>query len=492
MKKNIVQKIGMIMAFSAVTMTVAAATPGTADGVPENGNIRPVDVTPLMREELAEQIAAHTAVIREREAKKAAASVITDKGTHTTTQMTLDLPKTVRLALAYNRDLKASRYAVKKAEAAIGEAKAARSITGEYTFSAGRGSAVTAMGTMTGNQYNHELTVSLPLYTGGRIEHGIALAELGKEAAQEDLLKSEQNTKLEAVKGYFSLLAAREVQRVYKEAVANLQAHVQNVKAQYTVGTVAKVDVLHSEVSLAAAKTRAVGADNEAALAEDNLDNILGLPLTTALTLQDHRLPFQAYTLSLQESTQYALTYRPEVLQAALAVQKAATYMALAKADNRPTAGIRFTQAWNDTAFPGTKHKTWSLGGQISYRFYDGGAGKHKISQARQELNIAGEIEQKTRDGVQLQVKQAYLAVRSAAQRVRETQAAVTQAAEGFAISRVRYEAGVGINLDVLDAQLALNQAKINHIQALYDYNVGISSLEQAMGMDVRSGVVRP
>ncbi|MFR8761510.1 MAG: TolC family protein [Megasphaera lornae] len=240
------------------------------------------------------------------------------------------------------------------------------------------------------------------------------------------------------------------------------------------------------------AKTRAVGADNEAALAEDNLDNILGLPLTTALTLQDHRLPFQAYTLSLQESTQYALTYRPEVLQAALAVQKAATYMALAKADNRPTAGIRFTQAWNDTAFPGTKHKTWSLGGQISYRFYDGGAGKHKISQARQDLNIAGEIEQKTRDGVQLQVKQAYLAVRSAAQRVRETQAAVTQAAEGFAISRVRYEAGVGINLDVLDAQLALNQAKINHIQALYDYNVGISSLEQAMGMDVRSGVVRP
>ena len=93
---------------------------------------------------------------------------------------------------------------------------------------------------------------------------------------------------------------------------------------------------------------------------------------------------------------------------------------------------------------------------------------------------------------MQLQVKQAYLAVRSAAQRVRETQAAVTQAAEGFAISRVRYEAGVGINLDVLDAQLALNQAKINHIQALYDYNVGISSLEQAMGMDVRSGVVRP
>ena len=93
---------------------------------------------------------------------------------------------------------------------------------------------------------------------------------------------------------------------------------------------------------------------------------------------------------------------------------------------------------------------------------------------------------------MQLEVKKAYLAIRSAAQKVEATKTAVTQAEESFKIATVRYQAGVGINLDVLDAQLNLNKAKINNIQALYDYNVGIATLEQAMGLDVRTGVVIP
>ncbi|MBF1328086.1 MAG: TolC family protein, partial [Megasphaera micronuciformis] len=72
------------------------------------------------------------------------------------------------------------------------------------------------------------------------------------------------------------------------------------------------------------------------------------------------------------------------------------------------------------------------------------------------------------------------------------SQTVVTQATESFKIATVRYQAGVGINLDVLDAQLNLDKARTNNIQALYDYNVGIATLEKAMGMDVRTGAVIP
>lgn len=82
--------------------------------------------------------------------------------------------------------------------------------------------------------------------------------------------------------------------------------------------------------------------------------------------------------------------------------------------------------------------------------------------------------------------------MRSAYQKVLSTQAAIAQAEEAFKIARVRYQAGVGINLDVLDAELDLDQARTNNIQALYDYNVGIATLEKEMGVDVRSGVVHP
>jgi outer membrane protein TolC len=63
---------------------------------------------------------------------------------------------------------------------------------------------------------------------------------------------------------------------------------------------------------------------------------------------------------------------------------------------------------------------------------------------------------------------------------------AVAKAEEDFAIAQVRYNAGVGTNLDVIDAQLALATAKTNYIQALYDYNTGKAKLDKAMGVPVQ------
>ena len=108
---------------------------------------------------------------------------------------------------------------------------------------------------------------------------------------------SNRTTKYSAIEGYYGLLAYQELQGVYHEAVDNLQGHLDNVQAQYNVGTKAKVDVLSSDVSLANAKTTAITADNNVAVAESNLNNILGLPLETKLNLADHQLPFDTYNI---------------------------------------------------------------------------------------------------------------------------------------------------------------------------------------------------
>jgi len=85
-----------------------------------------------------------------------------------------------------------------------------------------------------------------------------------------------------------------------------------------------------------------------------------------------------------------------------------------------------------------------------------------------------------------LQVRQAFLSIKEAEKRIDTSQVAVNQAQEDFRMSQVRYEAGVGTNLDVIDAELALTQAKTNYIQALYDYNTSKALLDQAMGVPVK------
>lgn len=470
----------------------------------------PVDITPELREELAQKIADDAAKSAEKAADKRAKNqevdpVIVIGRVPTNGTVDLNLPKTVQMALDYNRDIKNSQYALKKAEYAINQAQAGKKPTVDYTFGAQRNRATDAatynraaslMGGANSitNAFSNGISVNIPLYTGGLVEGKIDVAKLGKTNAQEEILRVEQATKYSAIQGYYALLAYQELQGVYHEAVDNLQGHLDNVQAQYNVGTKAKVDVLSSDVSLANAKTTAITADNNVAVAESNLNNILGLPLETKLNLADHQLPFDTYNISLQEATDYAMKYRPEVLQAAIAVQEAERNIDIADAGNKPTVAITGGNDWADNTFPGidANKRSWKVAAGVTYNFYDGGATKAKVNQAKQDLLVARETEQKTREAVQLEVKQAYLNIRSAAQKVEETQTVVDQARENYRIQNIRYQAGVGINLDVLDAQLSLNEAQVNHIQALYDYNVGIAKLEQVMGVDVESGVIHP
>lgn len=472
--------------------------------------VRPVDITPELREELAQKIADDAAKSAEKAADKRAKNQEIDPVIvvgHVPTNGTIDLnlPKTVQMALDYNRDIKNSQYALKKAEYAINQAQAGKKPSVDYNFGAQRSRATDAatysraaslMGSANSisNAFSNGISVNIPLYTGGLVEGQIDVAKLGKTNAQEEILRVEQATKYSAIEGYYGLLAYQELQGVYHEAVDNLQGHLDNVQAQYNVGTKAKVDVFSSDVSLANAKTTAITADNNVAIAESNLNNILGLPLETKLNLADHQLPFDTYNISLQEAMDYAMKYRPEVLQAAIAVQEAERSIDIADAGNKPTVAITGGNDWADNTFPGidANKRSWKVAAGVTYNFYDGGATKAKVNQAKQDLLVARETEQKTRESVQLQVKQAYLNIRSAAQKVEETQTVVDQARENYRIQNIRYQAGVGINLDVLDAQLSLNQAQVNHIQALYDYNVGIAKLEQVMGVDVESGVIHP
>lgn len=472
--------------------------------------VRPVDITPELREELAQKIADDSAKLADKAAAKRAKTqevdpVIIIGRVPTNGTVDLNLPKTVQMALDYNRDIKNSQYALKKAEYAINQAQAGKKPTVDYNFGAQRSRATDAatysraaslMGgaNSVSNAFSNGISVNIPLYTGGLVEGQIDVAKLGKTNTQEEILRVEQATKYSAIQGYYALLAYQELQGVYHEAVDNLQGHLDNVQAQYNVGTKARVDVLSSDVSLANAKTTAITADNNVAVAESNLNNILGLPLETKLNLADHQLPFDTYNISLQEATDYAMKYRPEVLQAAIAVQEAERNIDIADAGNKPTVAITGGNDWADNTFPGidANKRSWKVAAGVTYNFYDGGATKAKVNQAKQDILVARETEQKTREAVQLEVKQAYLNIRSAAQKVEETQTVVDQARENYRIQNIRYQAGVGINLDVLDAQLSLNEAQVNHIQALYDYNVGIAKLEQVMGVDVESGVIHP
>ena len=120
---------------------------------------------------------------------------------------------------------------------------------------------------------------------------------------------------------------------------------------------------------------------------------------------------------------------------------------------------------------------------------FDTGVTLSKIHGAEADLKKAEETYRNTVDSVNLDVRSNYLGLRKAEKRISTTKLAVEQADEDYRIAQLRYMSGVGTNTDVLDAQVALTQAKTNYTQALYDYNTSKTALETSIGVPMENPV---
>lgn len=336
------------------------------------------------------------------------------------------------------------------------------------------------------NKSDNSLTLNLPVYTGNKLEDQIDEAKLNVKIADLNLDVTRQQLKQTVALNYFSVLQCRNNLAVNQLSVDNYEKHLQNVRLRYDQGTVAKYDILASQVSLANAQDSLIKAQNSYALAIANLNNAIGLPLNSELILKEE-LEYEPYLQALEECEKYALIHRPEMAQHEAKVAIAHDNVDVAKSDYRPSVTFSATQNWyHSSALPGSDNSNWSVGLTTSFNVFDSGVTKAKVDQAKFILDSAEEQRSQKRDAILLEVRQYYLNLREAEARIETSKVAVEQADESLRVAKTRYNAGVGTNLDVLDAVLSFNTAKTNYIQALYDNNTSKAQLDKAMGMAVK------
>jgi len=393
-------------------------------------------------------------------------------------EMTLE--ESIAMALKNNSAIKLANMARDSAEQAIDVAKGAKGATVTLTHSDARLK-------NTGSSYNkfaNNITVGMNLYTGGQTESAIESAKLSLKVSDLSVEESKQQIKLNATTTYFTVLQTQNAVKADQETVDQMTVHLANVQAQYAVGTVAKTDVLASQVALANYQQVLTKAHNSYDVAVASFNNVVGLPLSSDLILKDN-LKHEKYTMSFADSIKYALEHRPEAIQTKYNIDIAKETMKSAQGAKLPTVTAAASTGWSDTNFPGTDNNTWSIGLTATWTPFDAGVNNAKIKRADSAVQTAIETAKQTKDTIELAVRTAYLTMTEAEKRIDTSQVTVEQGQENLKIAQVRYSAGVGTNTDVIDAQVALTTAKMNYIQALYDYNTGKAQLEKAMGISV-------
>ena len=423
----------------------------------------------------------------------AALSVLCSQSVFAAT-LELDLEETIQRALLTNPSVKIAEYNRKAAKADYSAAKGARGISISLSHSSGRGGyadpqynqqlRIWTKGIY--NSHSNSITASLPIFTGGELQGQIGQAKANYRSMLSAEEQAYNEMKETATTGYFNMLNATNMKALRQESVDRLQAHLDNVIAQYNVGIVARADVLRSEVELANAQQNYITASNQYDVAEATLNNIIGTPLGTTLLLKD-RLQYEPYENDMAYCLAYSEQHRPELKQAEYAIDSAEAALVVARSGHMPKVYANASNNWggNGSDWPGDDDENWSVGVTASMNVFDSGVTWSRIHAAQENLAKAKESQRQIKDNVELEVRTDYLNLREAEKRITTTQVAVASAEEDYHIAVVRYQAGVGTNIDVMDAQEALTQAKTNYYQALYNYNTSKAALNTSMGVGV-------
>ena len=438
-----------------------------------------------------------------------AAILLSTNTTFAAEGMTLTLDEAITLALKNNRlieqstdDREAARWNLSAVRRRSGLTfswssslnhiggryyRTARARHDEYNFAKGLGYDINmSLYPSYDNENTNSLSLSMPLYTGGRLENQREAARYGLNAADLTLENSRQQVKYQAAAAYYQVLQRASLVDVQKQAVELLQEHLRTVSIQYEVGTVAKSDVLATSVQLANSQQSLNTAQGNYLTAVAQLNNILGLSVDTEVATSDN-LKFVHYNLTEADCLEYALAHRPDGIAAVYAVKQAEAQTAAVKSGYRPNVNAVIQGNMSGEGFAQANHdpERWAVGLQMSWDIFDNGVTSAQVKQYKAVEHKAESQAQQQIEQIQLEVHSAYIALKTAEKNIETTATAVAKAEEDFAIAQIRYIEGVDTNLNVMNAQEKVVETRNNYYTALFNYNTSRAQLEKAMGVPV-------
>ncbi len=418
----------------------------------------------------------------------------------------ITLAEALSLAAQNNHGLRVSAFEVTVARAQLAQAEAFKSgqlaLSGSYTRinQVSGGVIVLPPGTLpppndtvtitirlpapNPNIYSAALTYTYPIYTGGRIESQVALAQANLRGSEATLERAKQQLVLDVKQAYYGLLTAQAGIDVAQRTVDSADENLRVARARVAAGASPRFDEIQAEVNSANARQGLIRARNATALAQQGLDALVALPLDTVLAPRETMalIPVRS---DVAELIRRALDARPEMAELKARLAAAVAAIELARAGGRPAVILAGGPNYgNSTGTAGTTVASsgWSVTLSATVPIFDGHLTDQKIREAEARVEQLRASEAQLRQGIELDVRRSMLNYASAAEGLVTAEKTIEQAQEGLRIANVRFSAGVSTTLEVVLAQGALVTAEANRIQALFDVNLARAQLERAIG----------
>jgi outer membrane protein len=337
------------------------------------------------------------------------------------------------------------------------------------------------------NNYDFHLTAQYLLFDFGKNEATVQVAESQVQTAQDNITVARRDLAFSAAQVYYNILFMRESIKVQDQQIASLQAHRNEMQKRVEGGVSTRFDVTTTDVRITQAQNTRLDLQNQLRNQQVQLARLLHKPAQADVPVKG-RLTYDPQPVNIEAEVLKGSNNRPEVKLARDAENTAALQARLIDKGNMPSLGAGVQAgAKNGYILPDINRIRFNTVGvvQLSVPIYDGSKNKKQRVEAAAISRAAVARTADTQEQIRADVRQAVNNMDFSQARHENARQQVAQATEALSKARDRYRYGVGQNLDVLDAETQLAQARLALVQAEYNYTLGQYQLRRATGEQI-------
>lgn len=333
------------------------------------------------------------------------------------------------------------------------------------------------------NSYETSVQVSQILFNSA-VFQGIGASQKYLDLSKIALKSNVANTILNVKRAFYGALLTKELLAIMEQSLANAQENLNNVKAMHKQGLVSDYDLMQVEVRVENIRPMVVQMRNTLITATDGLKVTLGLDPGADISVKGEMQYIPGEIPALEQTSRQALesNYDLKTLDYKMKVDEA--FIELDRSEYWPTvvAFGNYSYAGQSDDFKFQNYSSALVGLNLSINLFKGGRTHNKVQQSTIALKQTEEQKSQFKDYLVMQIKSTLVELERVKTMLDAQERNVTLAEKAYELSVTRYKEGTGTQLEIQNSDIALQQARTNRLNSVYDYIVAKSNLDKLLG----------
>jgi len=334
------------------------------------------------------------------------------------------------------------------------------------------------------NAYGTAITLQQPVFNGGALRAQLTLAQANDLGVRGQFQETRQRVILETMQAYFNLIKARELLILARKAVEATRSRLNSIQRMFETGMQNRAEVLRWEVNLASEEGKLVQAESGYALALRQLSQWIGLPLDSSVALE---YPDPAFREPLKPLDYYLNKGRfanPSLKTFTANIEAQRAQVQLARSKFFPQVNFFYNYQWETNDTPALdSYRSWTFGFAVRVPVFNSFADYAQLQEARAQFQQIQAAHQELQQSVELQIQQAYYQVQAALKRIALAEKGHALARENFRVVSDLFDVGMATNHELMEAQIAMQKAESDLIEARFDYLIYMARLKSVAGI---------